>query len=209
MTPRRRKTAAAEPKRKVVTIPMARLLDDLQGGVRRSAPPDFSPAWQALERLERAHPRRGRHLREAVHRMRQLEWIAARVWQLELKAGVIVHLESLAADDRGIEVITLCEGAYYFAARLKRVISEIGEDEKCVLCKNFDPRGVRTVRNHLIEHTKDPTWMFATGGSNGPRLKPTDEYRGAEFDRGLYVNIDEFLKEFVDRAHNEMGVEQR
>lgn len=69
--------------------------------------------------------------------------------------------------------------------------------------KNFKPKGVRDVRNHLIEHTDNPktsgATIFSFGiSTNGPVLRPTKPTGvPAPNDKGLDVNIEEFFSSIV------------
>ena len=65
--------------------------------------------------------------------------------------------------------------------------------------KNFKPKGVRDVRNHLITHTDKPmtsgAYIFSFGVSTqGPVLRPTKPIGvPAPIDKGLESNIEEFF----------------
>ncbi len=69
--------------------------------------------------------------------------------------------------------------------------------------KNFKPKGIRDVRNHLIEHTDNPktsgAYIFSFGiSTHGPVLRPTKPTDvPAPTDSGLDVNIEEFLSSIV------------
>jgi hypothetical protein len=199
---RSRATEPNPPQTGVVTIPLRHLLRDLSNAAGPDTPClDFTEAKAALMQMQKTFVEPKRHFREAWRRLFQIEWIVNRVWSLEAGGGgVQFHFGSSAKDERTMEVITLTESAYYFAFRLKRVIKEIGRATDTT-CKNFDSKGVNSVRNQLIEHTDDPTYEFATGDADGPRLKPHDKYRKHKetFDRGLYVNIEEYLNDFSRR----------
>lgn len=73
---------------------------------------------------------------------------------------------------------------------------------QCPEYKRFNPPGVRDVRNHLITHTDIPAseaTIYSFGiSTNGPVLRPTKPIGvKAPTDRGLYINIGEFLKEIL------------
>ena len=70
--------------------------------------------------------------------------------------------------------------------------------------KNFNPPGVRDVRNHLIEHTdKGPSGasIYSFGlATNGPVLRPMKPTGArAPHDAGLETNLEEFLRKIVSR----------
>ena len=196
--------------RRAVTIPTIDLLAELaelQGNPERPSQAMFDAALASLVAFGKAFPKSVRHAREGIHRLRQLDWMVERVWTLSAEVGGSYHF-GMGKDVRVIELITLSESAYYIAFRLKGVINGIGEREDipALKSKRFNPIGVRDVRNHLLEHTEEPMYVFATGGNHGPRLKPLDKYRGAKFvDRGLYVNIEEFLQDLVKQADAALG----
>ncbi len=65
--------------------------------------------------------------------------------------------------------------------------------------KNFNPSGVRDVRNHLIEHTdkaKSYAYIYSFGiATKGPVLRPVKPAESkAPHDRGLQTNVEEFTK---------------
>jgi hypothetical protein len=71
--------------------------------------------------------------------------------------------------------------------------------------KNFDPPGVRNVRNHLIEHPDKASsgitqqnWSF--GGEAGPAFKNTrrPNQETVPIDRGLFINAAE-LRDKLER----------
>ena len=89
------------------------------------------------------------------------------------------------------------EAFYYFAFRLRQVLKN-GVDG----FKNFDPIGVRDVRNHLIEHADrgggvmDRNHMFNC--PEGLVIKPFGGSNGRyQEDRGLYPNATEFIDELL------------
>jgi len=68
--------------------------------------------------------------------------------------------------------------------------------------KNFNPTGVRDVRNHLIEHTeKSGAAIFSFGiSTGGPVLRPIKPSNAsAAHDRGLDKNVEEFLQGIRNR----------
>jgi hypothetical protein len=90
------------------------------------------------------------------------------------------------------EIRLFAECFYYFAARARRIIRDMPE------LNSFEAAGVRTVRNHLIEHPEGRgsqvlSCSFAWGGPNGPVLKAIRESsETAHPDAGLYPNAHEF-----------------
>ena len=65
--------------------------------------------------------------------------------------------------------------------------------------KNFRPKGLTNVRNHLIEHTDGPgsgaTILSFAISSNGPLLRPLKPTGvPAPHDLGFIANVDEFLQ---------------
>jgi hypothetical protein len=189
--------------KRTVTIPLAKLFADLRGDRDRTSSPSFDDAFAALIHLTKAYGQRTRYCREAFHRLRQLQWIVNRVWILNAEVGLGVHFGTGGSTPLVVELVTLTESAYYVAFRLKGVIEEIGIAEGNADCKNFNPKAIRDVRNHVLEHAVDPTFVFATGGSNGPQIKPHAKYAGNDkaFDRGLFPNVEEFLDQFARRLY--------
>jgi hypothetical protein len=103
---------------------------------------------------------------------------------------------------RALEIRTLTEAFYYFASRLRDVLREFP------LLGNFESKGVRDVRHHLIEHPEKVSKIFqqsiAYGDEFGPRLKVgTPAGSGARFsDNGLYANAEEFAQNLTDKLQN-------
>lgn len=101
------------------------------------------------------------------------------------------------AIDNSIEVRLFTEAFYYFAARVRSILRH--ESRPLPFLQSFECRGVRDVRNHLIEHPESAaSQVFAQsigyGGEHGPTLKtgrPAGE-RMAFPDKGLYLNAAEF-----------------
>ena len=90
----------------------------------------------------------------------------------------------------------MTEAFYYFAFRFRQVLRSAG-------FKNFDPVGVREVRNFLIEHPQKKAGIVLQtlqfGDKNGPVLKPFGGSEESVRDPGLYVNAREF-QEKLERA---------
>ncbi len=107
-------------------------------------------------------------------------------------------VELLEATD-SIEMYT--EAFYYIAWRLRQVIRSLPE------LKSFDPRGVRFVRNHMIEHpekhSQDVLWAFSINNDVGPVLLRASGADERALDRGLWPNATEFagmLREKLEKA---------
>jgi hypothetical protein len=66
--------------------------------------------------------------------------------------------------------------------------------------RNFNPSGVRDVRNHLIVHVeKYGATLYSFGiQTNGPVLRPVKPTNSkANHDKGLVSNVEEFLNEII------------
>ena len=95
------------------------------------------------------------------------------------------------------EVELLTESFYYIAARARSIIRQ-GEAPLHVI-KRFEAKGVRNVRNHLIEHSEKKRSgiveiSFGMGAEKGPVLKCIRETSTEDIfpDQGLYINAKEF-----------------
>jgi hypothetical protein len=104
------------------------------------------------------------------------------------------------------ELKVYVEAFYFFAWRLRCVV-------RCLPgFRGFESRGVRDVRNHLVEHPEkaggftQQAWSW--GGEEGPRLKPyRDPRRGGEcVDRGFYVNAFELRDNLEQRLRSALAV---
>jgi hypothetical protein len=187
-------------------------------------------------------PRYNQHLAaEVKERLQQLQYIIDRVRQLErghdnsireLKTG-LSKIASTAMAEPGppqvvpaavpdmmsnfwevtttasSEIRVLTEAFYYFAARIRAIAQAKSEPLPHL---SFECKGVRDVRNHLIEHPdrKDSLVLsqsFSFGGTHGPVLKdgrPATE--PAVFpDRGLYWNAEEFESSFLLALERALG----
>jgi hypothetical protein len=117
--------------------------------------------------------------------------------------------EALAAsDEAGREVIFFVEAFYRCAFRLKEVLSRFPA------LKNFDPPGVRNVRNWLIEHPEKKrkpitSWGWGTDFKNGPRLRigRTSRESREPRDSGLWPNLSEFEEALT--AALRRGIDQK
>jgi hypothetical protein len=96
-----------------------------------------------------------------------------------------------ASDETDREVIFFVEAFYRCAFRFKEVAIRLPG------LTNFNPPGIRNVRNWLIEHPeRQPitSWGWATDSKNGPRLRPGRTSREAwdPQDAGLWPNLAQF-----------------
>lgn len=160
---------------------------------------------------------------EALERLRQMQFLLQRI------SAIVTHLhssrslsvadlqlrfeepaESLTGDDTGnhlkhgmFVVRTYTESFYYLAFRFKKILAteprKTGGAGVLPFLASFDPVGVRTVRNQLLEHPdgKDSqvfTQTFDLGTHDGPRLKAHTGSGPAQepSDKGLFVNAGEF-----------------
>ena len=134
---------------------------------------------------------------EAEERLGQLDFLIDRITELQNRAAES-ELESALRDDLRFQLKLSAESFYYFAARLTKILQRFPH------LKNFDPPGVRDVRNHLIEHpdkasgVTQQNWSF--GGEAGPAFKnirrPNQKH--VPIDRGLFINAGE-LRDNLER----------
>jgi hypothetical protein len=147
---------------------------------------------------------------EAQKRLEQLDWLLRRIHRLEQQHERLAAKEvpttgrpdshewqglrrrQAARSRLSAEIELLTEAFYYFAARCGDILSN-----HLVEFKGFDARGIRTVRNHLLQHPKagaqNPN--FGHGFPNGPVIKPF----GNVIDKGLYTNAAEFRDKALRR----------
>jgi hypothetical protein len=116
--------------------------------------------------------------------------------------------QAALADDLSFQLRLSTEAFYYFAARFIRILNCFPH------LKNFHAPGVRTVRNHLLEHSEGPSGITSQdwGYSNtGPALKSTTP--GPRFkenvprDPGLFVNAAE-LRDRLGRRLGELLIRE-
>lgn len=180
--------------------------------------------------------KRADHLLQEVRaRLRQLQWLHARLLQLEgelqdeglktLPEGhprpdvfkQVFHEVSAAKVDPPIqaqhpfeksdELRVLLEAFYYSAHRVRDILRDHEPDLPGL--SSFEAKGVRDVRNHLVEHpSKDKgvlVYSTACGGPVGPQLRLLRwslDPPGTE-DQGLHHNANEFehaLESCLSRA---------
>ena len=98
-----------------------------------------------------------------------------------------------ALRDLGADIKLYGEAFYYFAWRAKRSITHLEQ------LKAFNPIGVRTVRNDMIEHAEGARGMFVSywmfDCPEGLVLKPIE----GGIDRGLYPNAQEFIEKLLQK----------
>lgn len=100
-----------------------------------------------------------------------------------------------------LEMKMYLEAFYYFAARIRKILKS--KEEPLPLLRSFESKGVRDVRNHLIEHPQVLTPACGYGGQEGPKLKGV-HYPGQEDvikDQGFRKNALEF-KENLEKVLN-------
>lgn len=124
----------------------------------------------------------------------------------------VIEGEFQQAIEISIELRLFTEAFYYFAARIRTIL--LHRTHPLPYLQSFECKGVRDVRNHLIEHPEGVSSQvfvqsFSYGNAQGPILKdsrPPDQ--GSAFaDHGLYRNAEEFkvnleqvLKNAIARA---------
>lgn len=153
---------------------------------------------------------------EAHVRFRQLAWIVDRIRALEaeleaLEPATCSRDEVLrkAADRRMFGVFDeagfYTEAFYLFAWRTRGILRRLPG------LNAFDPRGVRQVRNQLIEHPEQRGGVLSRslGLGNeqlGPQLKGGRQPDAGEMhevqDEGLVANVEEFCDELLRRISN-------
>lgn len=109
-----------------------------------------------------------------------------------------------------LEFTTTVESIYYFAWRFVKIC----HSENLGL-RNFNPKGIREVRNKLIEHPNidtDLTRNFNITHQRGYSLRTTmiedfqsTEMKGKVIDKGLKVNIEEFISELEHLLNLRLG----
>lgn len=109
--------------------------------------------------LEREHDRIDRRIEKERSPLRQ-------------RAGMPRY--NLTTTSIDIEVELLIEAFYYFAWRFVHIIRRVA-------FKTFNPKGVRDVRNHLVQHPDKPNHSVEI------------------HDRGLFVNAQELIDQLVHR----------
>lgn len=142
---------------------------------------------------------------EAKKRIRQLRRLLMIVIQLSERVHALQpQLTALppyeGPDPRSIfvEWSEACESIemytevfYYIAWRLRCVIRRLPK------LNSFDPRGVRFIRNHMIEHPEkhgqDVLYAFHIDRDLGPVLLRASVPDGKILDKGLWQNATEFI----------------
>ena len=103
-----------------------------------------------------------------------------------------------------IEMYT--EAFYYIAWRLRQVIRQLPK------FRSFDPRGVRFVRNHMIEHPerhgKDVLWAFSLNRDLGPVLLRASGADEQLLDKGLWQNATEFIDMFKKKLERAITIQR-
>ena len=142
---------------------------------------------------------------ELSERLAQVDFILVRVTELELEIPTLsdmhecghMYFELDAESAARIELRVLTESFYYFAARVR----SIARNSKFPLpgLGLFECRGVRDVRNKLLEHPEGGDSQvlivsFGHGGPNGPTVKPIRRVGQEQVfpDSGLFPNAREF-----------------
>jgi hypothetical protein len=166
---------------------------------------EFRSAWK---RTKTDH----RGVGEAYKRLIQLWYVLYRVRSLTARDDTAIadfkqlyilnppgfYVRSFWPRAMGTIIELHAESFYYFAFRLGRVLQRMVPG-----FKNFDPVGVRDVRNWLIEHAErdrgvmDHSFQFNL--SEGAILKPNGGGLDRVHDAGLYPNAKQFIEEFQRR----------
>ena len=159
---------------------------------------------------------------EAEIRLRQLDWVYQRVRRLQDEQVATIRLMAEGASgefepprdladrerDQAEEIGVLTEAFYYFAWRFRQVIRPLPG------LSRYDPRGIRDVRNQLIEHPPEHGAKLShtrmTSSDTGPQLRVSRnaDTRHYPVDRGLYHNAAELLNELMTRLQRLEGQRQ-
>lgn len=126
----------------------------------------------------------------------------------------VTREEARDSIDAQFQMKLYSESFYYLAGRARALLRN--KDEPLPGLGGFESRGVRDVRNHLLEHPEGSASRifiasWAWGGPQGPVMKSI-RYAGQEDlfrDAGLYVNASEFigqLEMLLGAALRKMGV---
>jgi hypothetical protein len=161
-------------------------------------------------------------LHEVRARLRQLEWTHSRILELECELvsadqrnsaapaarTILIFTETARPDCESLrhasiksgkddELRVLLEAFYYSSQRIRDIFRDNKEDLPGL--SGFEAAGVRTVRNHLIEHPTGKSgvivFSFKCGGPVGPQLKALRWSLDEEgsMDNGLHANTTEFV----------------
>ncbi len=91
------------------------------------------------------------------------------------------------------------ESFYFIAFRVREILRHKNKGSYIFPnLKRCDAKGVRDVRNHLLQHPERHGGVlnqsFSVGGNNGPKLKPGFSEGDApdSMDKGLWLNANEF-----------------
>ncbi len=98
-------------------------------------------------------------------------------------------------DDKVSKLHTATESIYHDLWSIKERLDKVSK------YKNFNPAGVRDVRNHLIVHAdKYAATLYSFGvQTRGPVLRPVKPSNAkANHDKGLVSNVEEFLNEIIN-----------
>ena len=180
--------------------------------------PDFATLIPMLDSASRTETTSHPFLIEALQRLEQLDWLCRKISELELKAlyQMTPKFGEPYAGMSAVEVqlLTLTESFYYTAWRLIGLLDKEPQPIKKLNGIRRACPGIRTVRNHLIEHPEGANSRanipaIAFGHGCGPQLKMIKEVITSEvgevrfktfgadlFDRGLWNNASE-LYEFI------------
>jgi hypothetical protein len=139
----------------------------------------------------------------------KLDWLLIEIQRREVEV-----VAAMSVTDRGMpaefmqsqdQIRALADAFYYIAWRTREVIRQLPE------LKQFDPKGIRYVRNELIEHPEKPLAGWQFGGDFGVRLlvEVDGEAVVAPRDPGLYANANEFRDELLPRLSRTIPEEVR
>jgi hypothetical protein len=117
----------------------------------------------------------------------------------ELRAHDLNNLDNLSAEEskKVRELHTQTETIYHNLWTTKTRLNQLS------IFKNFNPKGVRGVRNDLISHTDNKrasnAYLYSFGlSSSGPVLRPTKPVGVKSInDAGLKPNVEEYIKSIV------------
>lgn len=124
------------------------------------------------------------------------EWLQGRSGiKVESKTEVSTFNLTENDDDKVSKLHTATESIYHDLWSIKERLNKVSR------YKNFNPAGVRDVRNHLIVHTdKHGAALYSFGvQTRGPVLRPVKPSDAkAKHDRGLVSNVEEFFNEIIN-----------
>ena len=147
----------------------------------------------------------------AHERMRRLEEEGLS-WESDLYPIPLMSQEDVSGwVTATFEARLFTECFYYVAGHIRTILQS--RSRPLPGLHRFEAKGVRTVRNKLLEHAGEgdnvvTVSSFGFGGPNGPGVKavrPNDQV-GTDVDEGLYANAKEFREALERRLRRELGI---